>query len=460
MRTFAILLLSVMVVLAALQCTQGLPTTPDEPSGQPTDMLAKLPAVPLFEMMGYLPKNEFDDMLRASLHTRLAAKRQLRYDIRYSTIGSNTVFATIDMLDTAIPPNDIDLFYIYACDDTFRAIQQRVPRSSFDKLRTLHIKFCNPTIHADLSDAMVNTFLASADLYSSVTDLKVFGPQAQALVGYLYDYLAVRPADQTTLRRVIQTGKFDINQRFNIGAWMFVIYGTMLHQAARDRQVHLVRQLISSGASVSAQDSEGSTPLHSTSANNNFEIADMLIAAGADMNVRNNAGWPPILISTVLHRTNHVNALIQAGADLNLPHGVDGRTALHIAVKYGHMDTVNALIAAGANLEAREQQGYTPLHAASSSRYNNIVNVLVAAGANVNAQDNEEQTPLVNAVILGQTQTIETLIAAGANVNVVSSSGISALELAIKLRRPAIENILRLNGAVDQSTLARCCIVS
>ncbi|KAL5457474.1 hypothetical protein EMCRGX_G034740 [Ephydatia muelleri] len=62
----------------------------------------------------------------------------------------------------------------------------------------------------------------------------------------------------------------------------------------------------------------------------------------------------------------------------------DGRSPLHIASGNGHLDIVNALIEAGANVNLADKDGMSPLHLASNEGHLDTVKVLIEAGANVN----------------------------------------------------------------------------
>lgn len=77
----------------------------------------------------------------------------------------------------------------------------------------------------------------------------------------------------------------------------------------------------------------------------------------------------------------------------------DGSTPLHCAAWKGHVDAINALLSAGADVTTHNQNdhwGTTPLHAAAHANQKEIVSLLIAAGADVNAKDMEGRTPLAH----------------------------------------------------------------
>ena len=74
------------------------------------------------------------------------------------------------------------------------------------------------------------------------------------------------------------------------------------------------------------------------------------------------------------------------------------RHALHEAVDYNQQNppaAVAALLAAGADVNARNRSGLTPLHLAASSNENPaVIGLLLEAGANLEARDDDGDTPL------------------------------------------------------------------
>jgi uncharacterized protein len=94
-----------------------------------------------------------------------------------------------------------------------------------------------------------------------------------------------------------------------------------------------------------------------------------------------------------------VRALLAQGADVNAADG-EGRTPLHGAVH--HPEVAKLLLAHGARLTARQRVGgYTPMHSAAGFGHPDVVRLLLAQGADVNARANYQKTPLHSLVDFG-----------------------------------------------------------
>jgi ankyrin repeat protein len=147
-----------------------------------------------------------------------------------------------------------------------------------------------------------------------------------------------------------------------------------------------------------------------------------------------------------------VEAAIAEGQDVNARDGM-GRTPLFFVSENPRI--VEVLLAASADVNAADGEGYTPLHlAASWPKKLWIAEMLIDAGANVNAQTQYGMTPLIIASFAANLapdgnvhRLVEMLLRAGANVNAKSEDGTSALHWWSGQGKPGIIRLLLDAGA-------------
>ena len=119
-----------------------------------------------------------------------------------------------------------------------------------------------------------------------------------------------------------------------------------------------------------------------------------------------------------------VKSLLRQGADVNRPDVIcykDGRRAvtpaLISAAFNGDTEMLQILLEAGADVNARDDEGSTAL-LECVMEYAPCVELLLKAGADVNARDCENNTALMFASIDGNPEIVQMLLEAGAHVNV------------------------------------------
>lgn len=124
-----------------------------------------------------------------------------------------------------------------------------------------------------------------------------------------------------------------------------------------------------------------------------------------------------------------VNAAIARGADVNAKDG-DGITALMRAASAGRGEIVAALLAAGADARATTSGGVNALMMASLGGYTDAARALLAAKVDANLKDNQGRTALMAAASGSEQAIVDALLAAGADVRLVDAGGASALTYA------------------------------
>jgi len=110
----------------------------------------------------------------------------------------------------------------------------------------------------------------------------------------------------------------------------------------------------------------------------------------------------------------------------------EGRTDLHYAARDGDIAAVEALVAAGEDVNLQDRRGWAPLHFAAQARSKEVAQFLLVHGATVDLQDEFGNTPLSTATFAsrGDGSVIRALRAAGADPRKKNKSGVSALSLA------------------------------
>jgi ankyrin repeat protein len=111
-----------------------------------------------------------------------------------------------------------------------------------------------------------------------------------------------------------------------------------------------------------------------------------------------------------------VRAQLAAGADVNAPEN-DGTSALLWAAYQSSPELVSMLLAAGADPNAANRFGVTPL--LQASRYGDAATMraLLAGGADLARAERDSETPLMAAARAGSVEAVQLLLEHGADVN-------------------------------------------
>ena len=142
-----------------------------------------------------------------------------------------------------------------------------------------------------------------------------------------------------------------------------------------------------------------------------------------------------------------VQELIQRGEDVNEPcsyvsrfgyrEGYREGSLLHVAIEEGYQDIALALLAAGADVHAKDSSGWTPLGLACFMRFEKVVQALIDRGSRVNEGVGLNRTPLMFAANWSTMAISICLLRAG-----VSCEGLSHWQVDCLFRHACIEGDL------------------
>ena len=124
--------------------------------------------------------------------------------------------------------------------------------------------------------------------------------------------------------------------------------------------------------------------------------------------------------------------------------------SIHDASAVGDIEAVKQHIAAGMDMDGKNENGMTPLFGAAFNGHKEVAELLIAAGADVNAKGFQGTTPLHSAAGKGRKEIVELLIAKGADVNAKGDGGITPLDIAADPSNPNVStetaDLLRKHG--------------
>ena len=237
-----------------------------------------------------------------------------------------------------------------------------------------------------------------------------------------------------------------------------------MHRAVSNGFFDIAKRLVEKGSDVNLQNKEGITPLFLGVKNKHEQLIKLLIENEADVSIgykensterfylvrgkeRGRAAWHYVLVKKHLLglflkrvKGGRVNVaefgdILQSGWGKDPPKGTTNK----ILKKY--------------DFQFKKIPGVTLLHIASEQiNESEIIDLLVKSGANVNARDAEGFTPLHMAAIHGNLKIVKKLVDLEADVNIITTDGKNAAELAHLNEELEIEEYLESKMASSRRT--------
>jgi uncharacterized protein len=194
---------------------------------------------------------------------------------------------------------------------------------------------------------------------------------------------------------------------------------TGLHAAAHGGIIAQIEAAVKAGEDVHRRDSYGRTALHIATFARKPDAVKALIKAGAKTDLLENDKYDAVTVAAVADDEATLRALLANGASAKLTTSRYDGTALIAAAHLGHDGVVKQLIAAGAPLDHINNLHWTALIESivlgnGGPRHVETLRALVKAGANLQLTDRSRNTPLTLARARGYNEMVKILIEAGA----------------------------------------------
>lgn len=194
----------------------------------------------------------------------------------------------------------------------------------------------------------------------------------------------------------------------NIANWNFG--DDALGWAAYNGHPTIVQDLLNAGADIGHVDNDGDTAFLLAVRSNHLEIARTLLNWGSLVNVQNKDGWNALIQASYNNNTDTLRLVIQAGGSLNAGTAKHGDTALIWATSLGYLEIMRELLAAGAEVDLENNNGYTALSISITRNQPEAAKILLAFGADINQRAKDGDSVLMEAVNLGREAMVEVLL--------------------------------------------------
>src|SRR5215212_1435743 len=211
--------------------------------------------------------------------------------------------------------------------------------------------------------------------------------------------------------------------------------------AATQGDIAKVKEMLAGDPSLAqSKDQNGLSVILKATYYGKRDVVDALLASGGELN---------IFEAAATGQTGRVEELLKEDASLINAFSPDGFMPLGLAAFFGHLTTVNALLAAGApvNAASAETMKMSPLGSALAAERNGIAQTLIEHGADVNAKAENDLTPLHTAAARGNLESATLLIDRGADVGAITKDGKTPVAYARERNHPDMVELLQRGSA-------------
>eukprot|EP00578_Thalassiosira_sp_NH16_P016295 CAMPEP_0181127708 /NCGR_PEP_ID=MMETSP1071-20121207/28344_1 /TAXON_ID=35127 /ORGANISM="Thalassiosira sp., Strain NH16" /LENGTH=944 /DNA_ID=CAMNT_0023213469 /DNA_START=147 /DNA_END=2981 /DNA_ORIENTATION=+ len=250
------------------------------------------------------------------------------------------------------------------------------------------------------------------------------------------------------MKMLLDVGKVDVNEEHTNG-------GSALLEAATGGAGEAMKFLLERNAKPDLIDMDGVTPLHAVTSKGDYDGTVALLESlrkimskdelVAHINLPSHSGGTAVMFAAAGGHPKCTKLMIDEGADVNAiatatpdyleklakmieegtvdpnedPH-VDGVTGVHVAAEEGHLECVELLVEAGADVTVLDEEERSALFLAVKGNYGEVASALVKAGADPDTpyvdDEGESHNLLMDSIIVENADFALLLIEHGADL--------------------------------------------
>ena len=214
-----------------------------------------------------------------------------------------------------------------------------------------------------------------------------------------------------------------------------------LMDAARRGSLGKLRELISVGANLEAQDKRGETAFHVCCYKGHLECVKALAAAGCSLDVLDTSGCTGLMSAANSGRLDILVYLLEQGGDMERI-SLHGHTAFMLAYLNGHADCVRLLVQKGCNTSSKTK-ALTGLMEAAMGGRTAVVWAMLEGGVERDAVDKDGRTAFHWACAKNHPDCAEALFRSGSDTTIESNQGHTGIHIAQRLGHTEVVNRMR-----------------
>lgn len=219
--------------------------------------------------------------------------------------------------------------------------------------------------------------------------------------------------------------------------------GVALGDLAASGNTISVQNILKEKVNVDSRSDKSKTPLIRAAINGHIECMKLLKQSGADEIAVDAKGRTVLHMAVACNRLAVVRWLLE-----NYPPPRPDVLKHRPSILFRATDVVGKGVRSQKNLrEASDAEGSKPLHIAAELDKGGMVKTLIAAGVDIESKDNWGRTPFHRAIISKHRDSFDTLFRSGAKIAAVDAKSVSSLHLAAQAGRVDMVEILLANGA-------------